>query len=196
MVKQTASLEIEEVKQYKELQGQLVKEQKKLSDTESKLEQIRKDIKELEGRASQGNLDKNDAIERFVRNEITQAELDSRRKKSLAATKEYDDTLELISFSEEVIAKQRNVILKIEQEMKAVASAIWDKIAGVYQDKFEKAVGDTAHLLWVAMRSGGRYVPLLSRSDLPERFSAIAAPDLKECETLKTRLWNEFVGAD
>lgn len=196
MVKQTASLKIEEVKQYKELQSQLVTEQKKLSETESKLTQIRQDLKGLEDRASKGDVDKKDAMERFVRNEITQAELDSRRKKSLAATKEYDDTLELMSFSEDVIAKQRNVISKIEQEMKVVASGIWDKIAGVYQDKFEKAVGNTAHLLWVAMRSGGRYVHLLSRSDLPERFSAIAAPDLKECETLKARLWSEFVGVE
>lgn len=36
------------------------------------------------------------------------------------------------------------------------SSGIWDKIAEIYQDKFEKAVGDTANLLWVAMRSGGR----------------------------------------
>ncbi len=177
MVKQITDKEIEEVKTYKKLKKQLITEQKKLSDTE-------------------GDVDKKDAIERFVRDEITQAELDSIRKKSLAASKEYNDILELIEFSEDVIAKQRSVILKIEQEMKAIASDIWDKIAGICQDEFEKAVGDTASFLWVAMRSAGRYVPMLYPNDLPERFRAIAAPDSKECETLKTRLWNEFVGAD
>ncbi|KAB2833424.1 MAG: hypothetical protein F9K48_08460 [Candidatus Brocadia sp.] len=196
MVKQTASLEIGEVKQYKELQSQLVTEQKKLSDTESKLAQIRKDIQELEGKASKSEVYKKDAIERFVRNEITQAELEGFRKKSVAAAKEYDDTMELIAFSEEVIAKQGNVIAEIQRKMRDVSLSIWDKIAEKYQDKFEKAIGDTAGLLWVAMRSGGRYTPLLSRFDLPERFRAIAAPDSKECETLKARLWNEFVGAD
>lgn len=174
----------------------MVTEQKKLSDTESKLAQMRKDIQELEGRASKGEVDKKDAIERFVRNEITQAELEGFRKKSVAAAKEYNDTLELITFSEEVFAKQGNVITEIQRKMRDVSLGIWDKIAAIYQDKLEKAIGDTANFLWVAMRSGGRYVPLLSCSDLPERFRAIAAPDSKECETLRARLWNEFVGAD
>ena len=124
--------------------------------------------------------------------------MESRRKKSIAATKEYNDTLELIDFSEAlcVIAKQADVIKKIQQEIQVVSSSVWNKIAEIYQDKFEKAVGETANLLWVAMRSGGSYVPILSRSDLPKRFEAIVTPDSKDCETLRTRLWNEFVGAD
>ncbi|MCC6325695.1 MAG: hypothetical protein DCC43_14630 [Candidatus Brocadia sp.] len=196
MVQQTAYKEIEEVKTYKKLKNQLLAEQKTLSDTESKLAQIKQSIKELEERSSKGEVVKKDAIERFVKNEITQAELDSTRKKVLAMTKEYSDALELTSFSEEVIAEQQSGISKIEREMKAVSSDIWDKIAVICQDKFEKAVGDTASFLWVAMRSGGRYVPMLYPNDLPERFRAIGAPDLKECEALKTRLWNEFVGAE
>ncbi|MDN3510066.1 MAG: hypothetical protein NG784_01990 [Candidatus Jettenia sp.] len=196
MAKQTALLEIQEVKMYKELQSQLVAEQKKLSDVESKLAQIKKDLKELEDKASKSEVNKKDAIERFVKNEITQAELEDIRKKSIATAKEYNDALELIDFSEDVIAKQGNFIAEIERKMVDTSLGIWDKIAEIYQDKFEKAVGNTANLLWVAMRSGGRYVPLLSRSDLPERFRAIAAPDTQESITLKEKLWNEFVGMD
>jgi len=70
----------------------------------------------------------------------------------------------------------------LQKQIKDVFYTIWERIADIYQDKLEKAIGDTVNFLWVA---GRHFVPSLLPGAMPERLRRLATSDqqnVKTCE--------------
>ncbi|NUO10233.1 MAG: hypothetical protein HUU08_16485 [Candidatus Brocadia sp.] len=196
MAKQTTYKEIPEVGPYKKLKGQLEIEQKKLTEAENELVQLHARLKELEGENSKAELKKKAALERHATNEISLKELKSEvRAHFLNTTQEQKNTREFIDVVESVIEKQIDTVRQLQQQMKEISSAIWGRIADIYQKKLETAIGDTANFLWVAMRNA-RCMNSMTPGDFPERLKMLATPDQQESESIRQKLWDEFAEAE
>lgn len=193
MSKQTTFKEIPEIKAYKELKIQIEAEQRKLTETETKLTNMKSSIKELEGKISESELNKQKNMERFALGEISQSELNKAKKQHLEAVQEYNDTKELVEIMESVIEKQKKILLNLQREMLTTSSAVWDKIADEFQKKLEASVGETAKFLWVAMMSANHHNRPIRPHELPERVRIFATPERDEVTKLQEKLWNEFV---
>ncbi|MDG6004984.1 MAG: hypothetical protein E3K29_03960 [Candidatus Brocadia sp.] len=196
MAKQTSQIAIPEVETYRELRKQITLEQKKLTEAEEELTRLNARLEELEGENSKAELKKKAALERHAANEISLKELKSEvRTQFLDTTQEQENTREFIDVVESVIKKQTDTVMQLRQQMKEIASTIWGRIADIYQKKLETAIGDTANYLWVAMRNA-RYINSTLPGDLPERLKMLATPDQQESESIRQKLWSEFVEAE
>ncbi len=111
MAKQTAFKEIPEIKAYKELQVQIEAEQRKLSEIKLKLVNMKNSSKELEGKISEGELNKQENMEQFALGEISQGELNKSKKQHLEAVQEYNDAKKLVEITESAIEKQKKILL-------------------------------------------------------------------------------------
>lgn len=126
--------EIPEVKTYKELKTQVDAEQKKLKD--------------LEGRVSKAESKKRMSLKNFTINEATQEEVNKAKRECLEALQKRNDTMELITFLEASVKKQKkDVAAQLPQKIHATKIAVWDKIAEILQGQLETAIGDRAKLL-------------------------------------------------
>lgn len=197
MAQQATFKAIPEVKTFKQLKGQQELGQKKLAEAEDELVKLHVRIKELEDSVQKGELKKKAALERYASNETSLTELKNEVKThSLEMTQELKNTHELIALVEAAIEKQRDLILQLQPQIQDVSKTIWGRIADIYQKKLDDAIGDTANLLWVAMRNEQPLLRPLLFSDLPERLKQLTTPDPQELRNLSDKLWNEFVGAD
>lgn len=188
--------EMPEVKEYKELKTQVDTEQKKLKDLEERLEKLRTDLRRQEERVSKAESKKRMSLEKFANNKAAQEEVNKAKRECLEASQERDDTRELITFMEESVEKQRDVVVQLPQKIDATKIVVWDKIAGILQGELETAVGDRAKLLWVAMLNTGHHTRPMEPQYLPERLRVIATPHRDERTEIGSKIWNEFVGAD
>lgn len=189
---------IPEIKEYKELRKQLEREQKKLSEAQDAQVKLHIQIKELENKIPKEEATKNTALKRYAVSSETICinELDKIKKNFQGITREHNDTKELVGVVEAVIEGQNETLKQLSLKMKPLSEIIWNRIADIYQEQLEKALGDTVNCLWVAMRNSGRYVPQLTPVELPERLRKIAAPDKQESDSIQKKLWNEFVESD
>lgn len=187
---------IPEVKAYKELKTQADSEYKKLKDLEESLEKFRANLRRQEERVTKAELEKRGFLEKLAINKATQEEVNKAKRECLEALHERDDTRELITFLEEAVKKQRDVVAQLPQKIHVAKIAIWNEIAEVLQGQLETAVGDRAKLLWVAMLNTGCHVRPMESQYLPERLRVIATPHRDEIHALEDKLWNEFIGAD
>ncbi len=196
MTQKTTFKEIPEIKAYKELKIQIEAAQRKLTETETKLTNMKSSINELEGKISESELNKQKNMERFALGEISQSEMNKAKKLHLEAVQEYNDTKELVEITESVIEKQKKILLNLQREMLTTSSAVWHKIADEFQKKLESSVGETAKSLWVAMMSTNHHCRQIRPFELPERLRIFATPERDEVTKLQEKLWNEFVEED
>jgi predicted nucleic acid-binding Zn-ribbon protein len=188
--------EMPEVKAYKELKNQVDAEQKKLKDHEERLEKLRADLRKQEERVSKAESKKRMSLEKFAINEATQEEVNKAKRECLEALQECNDTRELITFLEQSVKKQKDVVAQLPQKIHTTKIAVWDKIAERLQGELETAIGDRAKLLWVAMLNTGHHARPMEPQYLPERLRVVATPHRDEITELGNKLWNEFVGAE
>ena len=196
MTQQTTFKEIPEIKAYKELKIQIEAGQRKLTETETKLTNMKSSINELEGKISESELNKQKNMERFALGEISQSEMNKAKKLHLEVVQEYNDTKELIDIIESSIEKQKRIVLELQRKMITTSSEVWNRIADEFQKKLEVSVGETAKFLWVAMLSTNHHCRSICPHELPERLRIFATPERDEAAKLREALWNEFVGAD
>lgn len=125
--------EIPEVKAYKELKTKVDAEQKKLKEVEERLEKLRTDLRKQEERVSKAESKKRVSLEKFAINKATQEDVNKAKRECLEALQERDDTMEIITFLEASIKRQRDVAAQLPQEIHVTKVAVWDKIAEILQ---------------------------------------------------------------